>query len=349
MYETLYDMVKGTSVDYIKADFDTFKTEKDGKRKFELVKLGGNEDGMIYNRVIDPRRVCNLYVYDYYIWKGIYRRSFLIDNGIRLNESKGAAYQDIGFSHQIHTYATKAYYSDMSFYRYRLDRDGSSSNSLYGLSYGHQEYKWLLENREFQSRIVCPKGIYMHMASSFRGEMNKTLPAVGFDTESEYIKPHYDWIKARLINDAGRYLDGYRALIADLGEMLDDLEGYCGRIKGEYLKKKAMEDMIHSADKGGGVVIFGAGKRGRRMLSFLLDKGVNNVIFADNDSSLWGSYVDGVRVFDPAECVEMYADGCFIIANSANTEEIVEQLVSMGVDRGHILDCYGEIFGLKLE
>jgi hypothetical protein len=84
------------------------------------------------------------------------------------------------------------------------------------------------------------------------------------------------------------------------------------------------------------------------MLEFLLKEGVHNVMFADNNSSLWGSDVDGVRVIAPTECARKHSGGCCIIANSKNSDDIVGQLESLGVDRGHILDGYREIFGLTL-
>jgi glycosyltransferase involved in cell wall biosynthesis len=348
MYDTLYRIALETDADYVKADFDTFETKWNGERKFSLRKLGGNRDGRLYNNVIDPRHIRNVYAHDYYIWKGIYKRSFLVDNDIRLNESKGAAYQDIGFSQQVHAYATRAYYSDKSFYRYRLDRDGSSSNSAYGLSYAHYEFERLLCDKKFRERMVCPEGLCMHMVISLCGEMPRVLRAVGFDTESEYVRPHYEWLKAKIIENESGNLEEYKELRPTLGEILDDLEGYCARLKEEYLKKKPLLDLIHGADKGSGIVIFGAGMRGRRMLEFLLKEGVHNVMFADNNSSLWGSDVDGVKVIEPMECAREHSDGCCIIANSKNSDDIVGQLVSLGVDRGHILDGYGEIFGLTL-
>jgi hypothetical protein len=248
----------------------------------------------------------------------------------------------------VHTYATKAYYSDKSFYHYRLDRDESSSNSVYGLSYSHNEFERLLGNKAFRERMVCPEGLCMHMVVSLCGEMPRVLRAVGFDTESEYVRPHYEWLKARIMENESGYLEEYKGLCKRLGEILNDLDGYCARIKNEYLEKKTLLDLIHGADKGSGIVIFGAGMRGKRMLGYLLQQGVNNIFFADNNSSLWGATVEGVKVIEPTECAREHSDGCCIIANSNNSDDMVEQLVSLGVDRGRILDGYGEIFGLTL-
>jgi glycosyltransferase involved in cell wall biosynthesis len=349
MYDTLYRIAVETDADYVKADFDTFETKKwNGERKFIKKKIWGNKDVKLYNEIIDPRYIRKVYAYDYYIWKGIYKRSFLVDNGIRLNESKGAAYQDIGFSQQVHAYATRAYYSDKSFYRYRLDRDGSSSNSAYGLSYARCEFERLLCDKKFRERMVCPEGLCMHMVISLCGEMPRVLRVVGFDTESEYVRPHYEWLKVKIIENESGYLEEYKELSPTLGEILDDLEGYCAGLKEEYLKKKSLLDLIHGADKGSGIVIFGAGMRGRRMLEFLLKEGLRNVMFADNNSSLWGSSVDGVNVIEPMECAQKHENVCYIIANSKNSDDIVQQLVSLGVDRRNILDDYRKIFGIAL-
>ena len=47
-----------------------------------------------------PSKSPELVLNDFYLWSGIYRKEFM--KNIRLNESAGAAYQDIGFMLQAH-------------------------------------------------------------------------------------------------------------------------------------------------------------------------------------------------------------------------------------------------------
>ena len=67
-----------------------------------------------------------LVLYDYYMWKGIYKKEFLIKNNIKQSESSGAAFQDNGFLFKTIAYSEKAIYLRDSFYFYRRDNTGSS-------------------------------------------------------------------------------------------------------------------------------------------------------------------------------------------------------------------------------
>ena len=57
---------------------------------------------------------------------GLYRREFLLDNGIFMNETKGASYQDVGFSFLTQYYAKRYYFTKKAFYCYRIDNAGAS-------------------------------------------------------------------------------------------------------------------------------------------------------------------------------------------------------------------------------
>ena len=134
MYETLYAIAERTNADVVKADYDYFYTQADKRRIFQHIGLW-EKDKSQYNHLINPSRMIYIYDTDYNIWKGIYNKEFLKKNDIWLNESQGAAYQDIGFVQQVLACAQKVYYLDRSLYRYRIDRDTSSTNSLHGLQY----------------------------------------------------------------------------------------------------------------------------------------------------------------------------------------------------------------------
>ena len=64
-----------------------------------------------------------------YTWSGIYKLSFLRENGIRHNETPGASYQDNGFWFQTMCTAQSVYFLPQSFYNLRRDNPNSSINS----------------------------------------------------------------------------------------------------------------------------------------------------------------------------------------------------------------------------
>jgi FkbM family methyltransferase len=61
-----------------------------------------------------------------------------------------------------------------------------------------------------------------------------------------------------------------------------------------------------TAPNGDRLVLFGAGGLGRRTLSGLRRIGVEPLAFADNNSGLWGTSIDGVAVMSPQSAVRKY-------------------------------------------
>jgi FkbM family methyltransferase len=66
---------------------------------------------------------------------------------------------------------------------------------------------------------------------------------------------------------------------------------------------------------GDRIVLFGAGNLGRKALTILRRDGVEPLAFVDNNASLWGKSVDGVRVYPPAEGAEVFGKSAsFVLA-----------------------------------
>ena len=107
MYGSLYELAEREHVDYVKADYKNFYTLKNGSRIYTTIRLF-EKNSELYNKVFCPHELNILYQSDVNLWKGIYRKAFLIDNQIVLNETGGAAYQDIGFMGQVLAYAKTA-------------------------------------------------------------------------------------------------------------------------------------------------------------------------------------------------------------------------------------------------
>lgn len=336
MYNYLYHISEETKADIIKADFDSFITYENGKTVFTKYKLfKGDEEN--YNKVIDPQKVEKLFVNDISIWKGIYRREFLLENNIQLHESNGAAFQDIGFLHQVLTYAKSAYYSDKSFYRYRMDRDGSSIHSVKSLGFAKQDFQWLIEEKNILNITPCKRGFFRHMISSLTGEMRNVLPVVGYNVESEYIKPYYDWFVDVLRAEAIEYFEYYKGLFFDFELLLDNIKEFANRVREEEQAKKKRKLNVVNAIHDKNVIIFGSGAWGTRVLEILYESNVAKIAFSDNDSELWGKVVNCIKVIPPQDIVNMFEDYLVIIANKYHAQKIKEQLLEIGVDDNNIL------------
>lgn len=344
MYEYLYDLAKANDTDIAKADFDRFCTLTNGEKMFTRVKLFGDRQDL-YNRVINPRDYEPLFCTDYFLWKGIYKLDFINNNHIRLNETPGAAFQDMGFMHQVLSYAKRAIYSDKSFHRYRTDRDEASTYSPKILKYGYTEFNWLLDKLK-AGEALFEKGIYIHMLRSFRGELYSVLQAVNGDYESEYVKPYYEW-----------YIETIKDAIAK--GIIDIEKDFHYPFAAKYKKSDLIEypidqipewlDISNSIEKeresilevqrkceGREVVIFGSGLRGSAYLK-KLDGKCNIVGFVDNSADKQGQGLYGYKIVSLDESMNYYNDCIYIIANRFHYEEIVEQLNRVGVDSRNII------------
>ncbi|MDY5807430.1 MAG: glycosyltransferase, partial [Lachnospira sp.] len=198
MYEKLYTIASANNLDYVKADYDSF-IEYNSSRLFKHIQIF-NDDNK-YNRVIDGRQLPEVFLTDQNIWRGIYKRDFLDKSDIRLNESPGAAYQDIGFVLLVMTYAERAMYINDSFYRYRMQREGGSSCSDKILQFSYQEFVRLIDELHIDNTDTF-KYIVQRMAGVFLVEYTKLLTKCSFsfckDYYKTYIEKYYTWFKDRL-------------------------------------------------------------------------------------------------------------------------------------------------------
>lgn len=184
MYEKLVQLSENMQLDYIRGEYDFFTTNADGSRAYRHVHHYAPT-----NEVLTDVRSEYIMTYDQNLWKGIYRRDFLFDNNIRLNESQGAAFQDIGFNMQVFSYAKRAYYVEESFYRYRRDRNDSSIHSLNCFRFYVQELSFLHELDPDYKELYWP-GIYERFACALCGEHHKALKQIGVSPDSEYLAPY---------------------------------------------------------------------------------------------------------------------------------------------------------------
>lgn len=91
------------------------------------------------------------------------------------------------------------------------------------------------------------------------------------------------------------------------------------------------------------LVLFGAGKYGEIILDALKQEGIYSVqCFCDNSEKAIGRFVRGVEILSPQEALKRYPEACFIITPKDYENEILRQLVHMGVEIDNIV-----IFNIK--
>lgn len=128
MYEDLYKVASDNELDFVKADFYRFITDKE-TLDMHLVYNHLDIDGTHYNQVLNPSKTPELIKFIMNTWCGIYRRGFIEEHHIRHNETPGASFQDNGFFWQTFIYAKRAMFLDKPYYMNRRDNPNSSVNS----------------------------------------------------------------------------------------------------------------------------------------------------------------------------------------------------------------------------
>lgn len=135
MLQQLYAVAVEQNVDVVKADYYHYS---DGKDVF-CNRLSNEVKGQILRPENNPR-ILNLADS---IWSCLYRRSFLVEHGIRFHETPGASYQDISFALQVWLHAQSVYFIETPVLHYRRDNPGASMNNPAKLFCVFDEYEWV--------------------------------------------------------------------------------------------------------------------------------------------------------------------------------------------------------------
>ena len=121
MYENLYQVARSNVLDVVKSNFYKYKAGKD-----EYYEVLFEQD---YNVITSAWERERIIVMQPSIWTAIYKREFLETNGIRFNETPGAAYQDTSFNFKVWVLAKRVMFVKDAYLHYRLDNENSSVNS----------------------------------------------------------------------------------------------------------------------------------------------------------------------------------------------------------------------------
>lgn len=338
MYEKLYLQAETYSLDYAMADFKSFYDDE-GRRIYNNGNVFANTPDM-YGKILSMHDHAKIYnSNDVTLWRGIYSKSFLVDNRILLNETPGAAYQDICFMHRVRMRSRRSMYINEYGYCYRTDRDGSSINSVKGLQYARHEYRYLLEHDDIPEEYL-PR-VYNMMVSAFVGESTNMLLKLKVWNDED--ADCYEWFKNVLTEAvrAGRVpLPGRSELLRrQFDILLRSRDEFAARLLAPQDNLEGLKDIAHKASV---IVVCGAGKRGMALIKLLqapeFIKENQEILCADNNSDIWNTYLDGIKINPMDICAQAYPEAYFVIANKLHGMEIKEQLLSDGVADEYIYE-----------
>ncbi len=346
MYRCLYEQAETDKLDYAAADFDVFHELQNGYSYFSRRGLFPPDKRDWYGEILNTEQIATLRASDYVLWRGIYNRKFLNANHIRLHESAGAAFQDMGFLQQVKTFAGKVKYIDKSFYRYRQGRENASSGSLEGLRYYQEEFQWLNERKSFFNNLkgIHKKYYYYTMSISFITKYEQILEYLEGNWQDMRLAEPYEWFRMQMdtaINSGFLEESMYKAELWDrLSVLLRSAETHAKKfICGKKEKEKCLQLFLQITKKRP-VIIFGCGRRGEKLMLFCDNHHIPVDSFCDNDVALHGKKKMGFRIISPKDLKEELnkMNGMVIVSMKEGNELVREQLINLKIDTDRIVN-----------
>ena len=328
MYERLYDSARLYSLDYCKMNWQSFSLVKNGYRYCENRIW---DDKNRYGCILIPSEDEKISTCDCTIWSGIYDRNFIINNNIRLNESPGAAYQDIGFLMQVYEKAERAMYIDEIGYCYRYNRPGASTWNKNVLKYVTDEWNYLEELGIISERVL------LRLCASFLCETDKLLKMVGFDSNSPLITPYLLWVSDKMQGIENAYLGSETDnSFCRLKMMISDFKNYVDLAKTKFENDEGIKQQISDFLNGADCIIFGSGSYGRRLYNLLEWTSENIMCYCDNSAERIGDKIGAYDILLPADAIKQYPHCKFIIANKNSAVPMKKQINEYGISDADI-------------
>ena len=348
MYEVLYGYAKSHDADFVKSDFEVFVHADNGERIYMPYPVTWACSARYGKCFTKTDLAYSMQTPDVFLWNGIYKREFLLENDIRFNETDGAAIQDCGVRYKIDLCLNKGYYLKQSLYCYRRDNAGASSYSSDILLYHLNEFQSIMGFAE-------AKGNLLEEQWSF---LAREMAIISFRTYQDMLvwgKPSEGTFEAmERIRDIVRHMEKRGALsaafmtpnaILEARLFLDDprlCDGFARtRAKAILEGLHSFLDRVSSKEK---VWIFGSKRVADYAYLFLRNNGVGNIAgFFDNDKKRQGGRKFNLPIVCPEEMAEKEKNAYFLIASTGYIDEIENWLNGHGFSRKQY-EVYGGAF-----
>lgn len=342
MYERQYRIASENRLDVVRAGYFQIFSLYEKEYRFKLKSC--YQDEMTEKVVISHHDTFFLEQGVNGFWNGIYRRQFLLDHHIWMNETKGAAYQDISFSFLTQMYAERIWFMNEAFYCYRIDNPNASVNSLHGVELHRKEYDELKRRLKDSNQWEAYKHLFFSWELIsyrwFLGELPGGLKV------SNAVKI-YQYLNAQREEESYEEIKVMET-VRKLAEVLPISESeFAEIILSETEKGKELLEYVENSlkyDKT--IILFGVGHMGNIVKEFLELCG-KQVLLTDNGRLQQENGVMGKNVYRPEELAVKFPYGKYIIANISHGAEMKEQLLRLGIPEGNILICDNEEFFLR--
>lgn len=341
MYECQYRIAEENCLDVLRAGYYQICSVNGREYRFEHMACGKKE---WTDKVIENDGFFFLGEAVNGFWSGLYSRHFLRKHDIRMNETKGAAHQDLSFSFLTQMYAKRIWFMSESFYCYRIDNFNASAYSLQGVTLHMNEYKALKKQLVDRKMWEEYKNVFFSWELlSYRWLLRK----LSREERKEEIKRIYKLLKKQAM-EYGYSLEDVFDKMQELGESLEkDETDFSQKILEETEKNEEFLAYITASYRGDKrILLFGIGQIGNILKQFfeLCEK---EVVLLDNSGKLQNTGFMGQKVYEPGEAAKEFPNEKFVIASAVHGQEMKQQLLLAGIEEERILICDDEEFLLR--
>ena len=335
MYAHQYEVAVRYDLDVLKANVLRFCEDINGEEYSFLFSLSTDET--LYDTLLFPQkdsRFLRLGVNGF--WSGLYRREFLENNALCMNDTKGASYQDITFSFLTELYARRAYVMNDAFYCYRMDNPNSSVNNPRKVSLLSTEYELLKEQLKRRELWEKNKEIYWRWRT---GGYFWFYDNLSDEMKAEYLPTLYQDIREEMDSEGytGTELDSKEKKLCIAAR--DSFKEFMDFISETENGWEQTQERISELDLAQDIVIFGTGNLGALVGCYLELSGKRAVAGIDNASWKWNKKINGLNILPPDEGVRRYPHAVYIIANAVHGWDMLKQLVQSGIREEQIVVC----------
>lgn len=335
MYETLYGMARKNDADYVRGLGKFYREIAEGMTAERPIRCPIKDTSM-FGIVLNPCEHPEFVYSDRFLWLGLYKAAFV--KTLHLNETPGAAYQDIGFMLQVHSRAQKAVYINRYVYHYRLDNTASSA-------YDEKAFRFLAQECSYKESFLreLPDIWRKYSALELLDQTLARFHQMAFsqhfwkdaDKDIENIKTYLDEVYQK---DVIHIEDMDAKTWAGLRLFLESPESLYASCRYEYLAATYGVRLLNRKIGKNEVIIFGGGKRGKYCHMLLTAQKIGRVrLFCDNDSSLQGTRQQGIMVRSLSDAYAEYPDAIYVVSSGKYTDEMKMQLLAYGISEEKIV------------
>lgn len=328
MVEKLYTIAKETGVDVVSGDY---------KVSFEI---DNTQVGFIRNKYSDQNydRICNFDLEDrQFLFGGItgalYKKRFLIDNKIVLNETPGASFQDQSFSFLVDLLSTKQYHIKTPAYIYTYDNPDSSmvdDKKVLEITWECAYIERQLRERNVKQAKIWDTffnykySTYISKLKSFNDEGKQIFKEV-------LLKElHEDEVKVEYI-----LCNFSEKVSADIAMIKEDINCF-DELKPLPRPANRMYRVLRMLDKEK-LFMVGAGKNGQALVQVANDYKHSFLGVCDNSEALHGKNIYGYTIISLKQAVEENKNCKFIVTSEQYYTQIKNQLLSYCVSETNII------------